>query len=193
MKEQLGDTNKIRAVFAFAQGKAQSKDYAAALKSLKPLEALLQQALAAGQTGTAGDGALSVLEFAKRRLEWKTAQEKLSSQVADLQEAIIDESEESDAAAVAAKLDTISKELETRSTSLMDALDSVLNAATPEDRSKTLGTARQVATDYLNYVQSNPLLAHAVVNPFDGTPIESESVLADPLRRLLAEMQKASA
>lgn len=45
-----GDTGKIRGVWAYAQGKADGKDFAAALASLKPLIALLGDAQAASKT-----------------------------------------------------------------------------------------------------------------------------------------------
>ena len=193
LKEQLGDTNKIRAVFAFAQGKAAGQDYEAALKSLKPLEALIQQALAAAEQPSAGEVPLPILDFAKKQLDWKAAQQKVNSQVASLQKAIVAEIDDPDAAAVAGKLDAISKRLEGFTTGLVDALDDVLNAATAEDRSRTLKAADKATEDYLQYAQTSELLFHATVNPFDGAVVEAETILTKPLKALLAQIRAASA
>ena len=50
LKSGKGDPDKIRAVWSFAQGKAEAGDYAAALKALGPLSNLLSQAAEAEKT-----------------------------------------------------------------------------------------------------------------------------------------------
>jgi hypothetical protein len=68
LKNNKGDTSKIRAVFSFAQGKAEAGDYGKALQGLEQLEALLRQA---GEGKSAGDGMAA----------WKTARSQVIQEI----------------------------------------------------------------------------------------------------------------
>ncbi len=190
LKEGLGDVSKIRAVHAFALERAGQENYRAALQSLKVVEGLVRAAPAAGPAG--GERAGGLVGVAKGRLHWKAAQDKVAAQLAALRDTIPDEIDEADAPAVAKKLDVAAKRLEGFSERLIDALDESLNAA-GDARGRALAGALSVTAEYLQYVEKDELLRHAVAHPFDSERVAVESELAEPLRRLAAQLKAAQA
>ncbi len=190
LKEQRGDTGKIRALLGFAQGKAEAGNHAAAVQSLQALQALVAVALAAGAAPEGGsDG---VVELAKNRLRWKKASDKVADQLTELKETALDEIDEPDAPSVAKKLDVLGKRLEDFGGRLSDALDAVANGDGAA-RLKASGAAADLAEEYLAFVEKSALLRHAVAHPFDSAAVEAESELAAPLRQLVKQLKAARA
>jgi hypothetical protein len=76
LKENRGDTSKIRAIFAFAQEKAQAGDYGKALQGLDQLAVLLRQA---------GDGKSAA---ANGLAAWQAARKQVIGQIRQVEAAV---------------------------------------------------------------------------------------------------------
>lgn len=83
------------------------------------------------------------------------------------------------------KLDSILEKLDTR---LADSLAKAHASTDPAARRKELQNARTILESYINYVKSEPMIAHIDSNPF-GVDTKLEKVIADSLDHMAKSMR----
>ncbi len=117
LKDGLGDSDKLRAVLSFAQGKAETGDFAAAVKSLNTLEKLLVAAAKdkAGGKGVIAEGIVEKRKFLVTR--WQKVPAEVKVELGKLKSAIAvnvpDENPEELCGAIEASLDELIDEIQT--------------------------------------------------------------------------------
>jgi hypothetical protein len=166
LKAQRGDTNKMRAVFTFAQAKAQAGEFHSALQALDTLEKLLRAAVAAPAAPAApavsaapARAEFSVAKLGKARLEWISARTKAIGEIKRLQAALQakyqnDPAEQTTLASAVQELELVFDEL---NEDLGDQLDGVLNASGAQ-RPVLARVAGATLAQFLSFVETDELM-----------------------------------
>ena len=139
LQEQLGDTEKMRAVFRWAQEKAEAEDYVSAISAAEKLSGLLKEALASFSTERK-PVQFSTSELSKARLSWESTRRKGMKEIerllAALMERFGDEQEEKQTLTNAiVELEGVFDELDDE---LADLLDGAINEDDAGRRAKLL-------------------------------------------------------
>lgn len=137
----------------------------------------------AGTAGTAGTspgaesrtgGTAPGIAFTQSRLVWDSTRKKVQSELRRLEASILDIcKDEPDFAAIAAGAKTLYARLDFLDERLIDKLDEALNAATPEERRARHDEAREIVSEYVDFVESEELLQDIDDNGFVGVAIKS--------------------
>lgn len=180
LKADHPEAQKIRAIWAFAQEKAEADDINTALKAVKKLTPLL----AADVAPASSDG--SKVLFEKTHLEWNAQKEQVKAKLDLLHEAILEESQEAESMTAAGKL---KKVLGNFNEGLGDTLDELRNTDSTDKRELLSKKAQAIADRYMSYLASDPLVAHVDANPFDIN-VEAAVRLAKPLRLLQQQLNQ---
>lgn len=117
LKAGLGDSDKIRAVLSFAQGKAETGNHAAGLKALDTLEKLLVAAAKGKAGGGKGDIAAGIVEKRKFLItRWQKVPAEVKVELGNLKSAIAanvpDEDPDELCAAIEKSLDALIGEIQ---------------------------------------------------------------------------------
>lgn len=194
LQKQHPESTKIRALLAFAGEKADGqKDYAAALKALGLLEALLKApaaAAAAAPAPAAGTGAKTIapaIVYTQTRLAWGATRKKIQAELQKLEKAIL-ESYQGNAVLPQVtqgvrKLDGV---LAMFDESLNDTLDSALNATDPAAKQGFHDEARAIIARYQGFLASDPIVKELDANPF--VPITVQATLTSTLSTLASKI-----
>ncbi len=129
LKAGLGDSDKIRAVLSFAQGKAETGDYAAALRALNSLEKLLVRAIKDKTGGGKDDIAAGIVEKRKFLItRWQKVPAEVKVELGNLKTAIAvnvpDEDPDELCGAIETSLDELIGEIQS-------AIDASIGAGDP--------------------------------------------------------------
>ena len=184
---------ELKLRFSEANVFARKAEYPKALELLATVEALLKRAAAppaAAQAGPAGQGAPRAdggqVAFAKIKLQWNQAKQAVKDQLAQLGTIIVAEDDDPETADAVRKLDRVLKRF---NEGLADTLDDLYNQAVPADQPKHLQKAGRIVADYLNYIESDPLIAHVEDNPYK--PVMVRRLLLLPLKGLQDKLAAA--
>lgn len=146
-----------------------------------PKPAPEQQPAAAKAEGTK-------VSYAKARLAWDQARKKMRQELEKLEATILAESkDEPDFAEIKAKAEALYDPHRVLDTRLLDALDSAGNAEEPALRAERVDDALDIIDEYLEFIESNPLLQNVDNNPF--VPVAVTSALTRTLADIQAELQ----
>lgn len=180
LKANHPEAGKIRAIWTFAQEKAEAGDTATAVKAVQRLTPLL--AVSAGPASAGGSKVL----FEKTHLDWNSRKEQIKAKLDALHEAILDESQDAEFTTAAGKLQKV---LGNFNEGLSDTLDALRNADTSDKRESLSKQAQAIASRYLSYLSSDPLVAHVDANPFD-IKVDAAETLSAPLRLLQQQLSQ---
>jgi hypothetical protein len=131
----------------------------------------------------------SKVQFEKAHLDWDAQKKGVESRLAELNKAILADFADAEGTTAAKNL---SKVLARFNEGLGDTLDDVRNAATPEARAPIVAKANAIADRYLQYLDSDPLVAHVESNPFE-IKVDVKNSLSTPLTRLKQQLQQFTA
>lgn len=178
---------KMRAVRAFADGKAEAGQYAAALKGLDALEALFGTATPASAVPS---GAQVI--FTRVRLDWQNTRKTVRAELQALEDEILLESEEEpDFADISAGTGTLFEMLDTLDERLIDKLDEALNSSDPAQRRVLHAQALGIVGGYRDFVRSDALLADIDDNGF--LDLEVRATLDGALAAMAAQLDTSLA
>lgn len=178
---------KMRAVRAFADGKAGAGQYAAALKGLDALAALFG-------TGTPARAAPSGAQviFTRVRLDWQNTRKTVRAELQALEDEILAESEEEpDFADISTGTGALFEMLETLDERLIDKLDEALNSSDPAQRRALHAQALEIVGGYRDFVRSDALLADIDDNGF--LDLEVRATLDGALAAMAAQLDTSLA
>jgi hypothetical protein len=166
IRENRGDTGKMRAGVQFAVETASEKQYDRALKALDQIEKLLEAADAAPGTATQPGGGL--VAYRKTLLEFDSAKKTVFANIDALKKKIPSEMpDEADFA------DMLAEELHDVLEEIDDAVIDAMNAAQDEAAPVNAVVKARLA-NAVTKVESSPLVKHVDSNPFGvSTAIES--------------------
>ncbi|MES2846856.1 MAG: hypothetical protein V4747_17695 [Pseudomonadota bacterium] len=185
LKANGGDSSKIRAVWTFAQEKAEAGDFVAAMKAVTNLLPLLKDVgahpdTAGPQTEAATTPAnerppVGVVAFQRSRIMWLDAKSKMKAEIDRLRATIVaDGADEEDAAEIASGADELVAEYQQFDSRLEDVLDEITQ--TPEGPARTAlkRQASRVITEY-DSVLSQPFFKMVDANPFGGASVTEQA------------------
>jgi len=136
------------------------------------------------QTPSAPPTTQSNVRFAQLRLEWDAQKKAVASQLDDLRRSILAEFNDPESASATTKLDKV---LAHFSSGLSDSLDGLYNAADAASQKQLREKSLALTTQYLAYVQTDPLISHIEANPF--IPVTVRDTLAGPLQAIQTALQ----
>jgi len=168
----------LRTILAYADGKAEAKDFAKALQGLESLDKLLQAPTAAS-TGTPTDGGL----VKKRKFlieRWQRIPQEVRADLQQLQEAIEREMPGEDADEL---IDLAEDYLDDVYTEMKDAIDDDINSGDAQYKN-----AINTIKAFRAKIASEPLIQHLKKNQLK-VKLSVESILLDAL----AEVEQALA
>lgn len=182
---------RIKALInAFAEA-VKAKKPAVAEQALKGLEALVEKASTAPGGASAGgpvnapavqpakakDSPEGVVDYAKCRLAWAAARQKVAGELQALEKAVLDEYKDSKAfAKLQVGIRRFDAVLAGFAENLDDLLDDALNAKSPQERQTHHARAAEVTKRFLAYASSDPLIAKLQANPFITVSIKTSLV-----------------
>ncbi len=177
---------KLEAVHDFASDKAEVHQFEAALKALDALEKLIDGAAANGTaqaqpaaqtpaaTPPAGRQPQAFVAFTQTRLAWDQARKAVQADLRKLEAEILARcKDESDFADIQDGAKTLYEMLDVLDERLIDKLDEALNATTPQARQKFHLQAREIVDEYLEFVETDELVADIDANGFVDTAVRS--------------------
>jgi len=136
------------------------RNFGAANAALDQAEALLARtASATAPAGAAKPSAGRFVEFAQTRLAWDQTRKTVQAELKKLENEILAKCKaEPDLDVIAAGTRELYVMLEVLDERLIDVLDDALNAQSAEKRKAFHGQAREVVDEYLDFVNTEPLL-----------------------------------
>ncbi len=161
LKTGLGDPDKIRAVLSFAQGKAETSDYAAALRALNSLDKLLVRAIKDKAGGGKDDIAAGIVEKRKFLItRWQKVPAEVKVELGNLKTAIAvnvpDEDPDELCGAIETSLDELIGEIQS-------AIDASIGAGDPGYATalKTIEQQKQKVQNHeiLQLLKKTPLIS----------------------------------
>lgn len=180
----LGDVGKMRAVRDFAQGKAETKDFAAAIKSLAMLEELLRAALGGTKKETDVIPENTVAE-AGARVQLRTARLDAARGIADLV-VVLERTGEKQAVEIAAVVKKLAESFPTRLETLLDELDEAGKAKDTATVEKLKAAGKKVAGEWAGYLQKHDLTIEGCEqNPWN-IPVAIKQPIRTSLKNILA-------
>lgn len=192
LKNPQADATKLRAVLAFVQEKVQGGDFTAAIKGMEQLDKLL--AAAGGSTQPEGSkpdtppapSKAPTVVFTQIRLAWDQTRKDMQSKLQTLEKALLAAcANEPDFNEIAANTRVLYGVLDHLDERLIDKLDEALNAGSEPERKALHLQAREIVSEYLDYVAADELLRDLDDNGF------VEIGLIDTLNKRLQTMDKA--
>ncbi len=179
LKEQAGDTGRIRAVLAFVQEKAAARDFARALQGLEilaPLVSAARAGTAGKETDVIAPGTVAAMREALTRAKerWDKAVTDAAAQVRKVQDGLrADDSELAD------DLEEVAHDYEGR-------LDQLLNltrqADTEDSRQKALALVRELQADVLE----DRVLSY--LDTYEGATINLRETFAQAFTEVLRHL-----
>lgn len=183
LRGTVSDPGKLRAVFDFAQGKAEAGDYKAALRAAAALEDLMVQI--PPPDDTPGDPAnaaeeerpqVSPVAFQRARIMWLDSKKKMKSELDKLRAAIAQQSaDDSDQGDILAVADQMLGEFDHLDSRLEDVLDNITNTEDGPKRSALRKQAQAVISDYVS-VLGSPFFQSVDQNPFTSVSVTGPAV-----------------
>jgi len=162
---------KLTAVHGFAIDKAEAHQYQAALQALDRLDKLIQETPAAT---TVGAQPQSFVAFTQTRLAWDQTRKAVQADLRKLEAEILARcKDESDFADIEVGAKTLYEMLDVLDERLIDKLDEALNAATPQARQQLHLQAREIVDEYLEFVETDELVADIDANGFVDTAVRA--------------------
>ena len=129
LKAGLGDSDKIRAVLSFAQGKAETGNYAVGLKALDTLEKLLVAAVKGKAGGGKGDIAAGIVKKRKFLItRWQKVPAEVKVELGNLKSAIAANVPDEDPGELCAAIET---SLDKLIGEIQSAIDASIGAGDP--------------------------------------------------------------
>lgn len=172
----------LLAQVAAFQAAVQRADAAGAREQLFALAAQVKRIQ--GELGEAGASA-GVVQFEQIHLEWDGAKKAVHERLVSLNAAILADGDDDESRTAAAKLDRV---LARFNEGLGDTLDALRNAA-PAARGGLAAKAQGIADRYLDYLASDPLVAHVERNPYD-IDVGAREQLSSRLNALKGELAR---
>jgi hypothetical protein len=192
LQDPARDPGRLRAVSAFANEKAEAGDYAAALKGLQQLEEALRTAVEQptteseqeeGSEKTETEKEVSLVQFAKLRLQWQQAKQSVAGELAELDKMVRGEMADDP---MIGNLQRLAGILKVFNEGLSDALDKLANADTPDKRRAAAEAAQEAADHYIDHIVDDELIEYVEDNPFTETRISGH--LLPPLSAISAAL-----
>lgn len=172
---------EFSALLAAFQASLASGNADAAKQALTAVLLKLKSLGPAPVSPTNGDGPL--VAYTKSRLEWQKARQQVRQELRKLEQTIINASQnEEDFEDITVGTSNLYAMFDRLDERLDDELDAALNAEAPEKRREFHAKAQKTITDYLAYVNSDPLLQEIDGNAFIGVAVHS--TLSTTLARL---------
>ncbi|MDY0746206.1 hypothetical protein SNE35_16935 [Paucibacter sp. R3-3] len=163
---------KLLALHGFAIDKAEVHQFQAALQALDRLEKLINETPAA--TAAGGAKPASFVAFTQTRLAWDQTRKAVQADLRKLEAEILARcKDESDFADIEVGAKTLYEMLDVLDERLIDKLDEALNAATPQARQQLHLQAREIVDEYLEFVETDELVADIDANGFVDTAVRS--------------------
>ena len=141
------------------------------------------------ELGASAGGGTSKVAFEQIHLTWDARKKAVEDRLGQLHQAIVDESDESQAITAAGNL---RKVLARFNEGLGDTLDALRNATGADERTRLAAKATGIADRYLGYLAKDPLVAHVEDNPFEIV-VDARGALSAPLSDLKARLAALSA
>jgi hypothetical protein len=192
LKENRGDSSKLRAFFAFCQEKGTNKEYAAGHQGLDRLEKLLAEAKAAAPKSPASaNGAatkpIAKVPYAQLRLAWEMARNKVAGELRTLEQAILAEFKSDPAELAEAKADVrqLDQIMATFSLGLRKAFDQGAAAATDEQRLGVHAAAGNIIKRYQTYLDGDAFAKAIAANPFAPVSLKAMSAILVKMQQQL--------
>ncbi|MCP4043198.1 MAG: hypothetical protein GY731_14785, partial [Gammaproteobacteria bacterium] len=187
LKLQPANASQMRTVMGYASEQAGAGQYAKAIKAIKRLAGMIQEAMPE-ETVPEGDGGpeeikVSFVAMQKSRLAWDGARKTVAAELRKLEQAILEACrEEPDFEEIANRTQQLYRILDTLDERLLDKLDDALNAQEQELRSSIHREAQGLIREYLTFVDSDPLILEVDTNPF--TPVAVKKTMTATLSKL---------
>jgi hypothetical protein len=164
-----------------AQGSLKAKDLAKASEGIEALRRALGEAMDAAKLKAAGPG---VVAYAKSRLAWIAARQKMESDIDALRAKIVDTFKDD---AIAPQIETnyrakVAPVLARLDESLADKLDEATKATDPAARAKLVAEAKSKLSFYAKYLAAEPLLKDLDENPF--LPLTIRATIGGTIQQL---------
>lgn len=145
--QQLGDTSKMRAAWAFFTEKGAMGAFAEAMKAVPGTRRLIEAAYQEQQSEAEKDVPSNVVEFVRARLDWSKLRPALDSELIKLQNAILATCQGEQFEGMAAETRTLFAHLKVLDNKLEAALDAVIGEADTDRRESLKAAARTVVGD----------------------------------------------
>jgi hypothetical protein len=160
LKADHPEASKIRAVWAFAEEKAENGDYLAAVQAGSRLETLL-----AANAG-AGPVPAGTVAFQRSRIMWITAKQAMKQDLGKFRDAVVNlASDDEDKDEIIVAVDALVDEFEVFDTRLEDQLDQIAQAPDGPERTKLKAAAKNTVNGYIE-VLGGPFFGRIDSNPF---------------------------
>lgn len=183
LQENLGDTTKIRGVRDFAQGKAESKDFAGALKAYRLLKEMVEAALFAGKkdTDVIRSGQVDGMAMS---LELRTARLEAVRGVAQLEEALR-AAKRGRANEIADTIKRIAERFPNHLETLLEGLAKAQKSDNAEAVTKLKAAGKKAVGDWSNYLQKYELAIEGCEkNPWK-IPVAINKPIRDSLKKIV--------
>ncbi len=167
---------------------ASSGDVKSAKAGLKSLSVAIGKLSSGPAAAEVGAGGVSVMRLGKARIEWIDLRSTSISEIGRLK-GLISEAYQGDPngqAQVSSAITQLDRVFATLNENMQAQLDEVLNESDPKKRASLAATAGKTMSDFLSYVDSDPIVAAIDGNEFDP----SMTVIA-PLRAKLNDIGAA--
>lgn len=130
-----------------------------------------------------------LVAFAKIRLDWEARKKAVQAKIAELHAKIVAESDDPEDAAAAKNLHKV---LARFNEGLGDTIDEMRNATEQAVQRRLTAKAVEIANRYLQFLHSDPLVAHVEENPYEVTVAVRESLTPplDSLKQGVAQLSK---
>ncbi len=171
-------------IAAAANGALKGGDLAGAAASIRDLRGALAAAADTAKLNAQADGAPSAVTYAKSRLAWLAARNKVASEIDKLRTQIVATYQENGIAADLEKAyqTRVAPVLTTLDESLADKLDEATNATDAAKRGELVTEARAIMDKYAQYLAGEPLIADLDDNPF--VPLAIRATIGGTLNAL---------
>ena len=179
----------IQSLVAGFQTHLKSNELAEAKEALYEIAGLLKREAERKAATTAPTGGPAKVEFEKLHLDWDKKKQEAGAKIEALHSAILAEYNDPEAATAAKALERIIGRF---NEGLGDTLDLMRNATTPAARAELAAKASGIAKRYLQFLESDPLVAHAEANPYE-VDVAVRETLSPALTAIDQQLQKVKA
>lgn len=183
----IADPGGLRATWSLAVERGDSGLAGAALELLPRIEKLMVDKVTTRADGPP-DGHV---EFMQLVMDWQARKAAFQRQLDDLSAALDADTDDADTADDGAP-QALKRALNGFNQNLSQQIEAVQDAAFPQDRMTGAAAAVKIAQHYLDYVETDPLIAHIRQNPY-GVDADGTALLGAPLRRIIAHLGTVAA
>jgi hypothetical protein len=166
---------QLKALLGAAKGLGDQHNFVDGNKKLDEFEKLLPKPSASNQPPPSAKG--SMVTYIQAKLDWRNARTQVQAELQKVEQAVLDAcKEQPNFGEIAGKVKNLYGILNTLDERLIDKLDDALKAQDPEKKNFADQQSRQLIKEYLNFINSDPLMSTIDGNPFAPVNVKNRLV-----------------